>query len=274
MNELDILAQYVRVSGGSDVILQSHSASTLSVFLNSVFNSGRVIQYDLVITLEHDDIKVRENENSQRQLPSCCVQRHINPDGSFCLGWTDKSKKFIEVVDQDSAERWWATLMSYLKNQYISSQKREWNHTQEWAHGEAVIHQKKALDSARLLSENTKDLVEAGRISVKSKTTKHHKTVLTVYLDKKIWYIVRSDARGENFKVVCAKQKCIFHEGKAKKSLKKCSKKLHQLHAIQMACHIHEWVIKAEAFTKALKKLNINCCGTMDDCPLKTNTLK
>lgn len=275
MSELALLAQYVDKHGGSDIVIQSHSSSGLSVFVKTHFPSGRVIEYDLNITLEHGSIVARENHLNKSKLPKCCIQRHINFDGSFCIGWKPDSKNFINVIDLNSAEEWWLHLMAYLRDQYFSGQRREWVSSREWAHGDAAIDQKKALDHADLLGENTKNLVEEGRVSVKKRAKKNHKTILNVYLDDRIWYIVRSDKNDENFKVVCAKQNCFFHHSSSKKNrpLKKCSKDNssggHHLNAVMLARHVHEWHRRENEIISMLKNKKMICCGTMDNCPLK-----
>ena len=47
---------------------------------------------------------------NQRQLPEFCLERHINPDGTFCLYFGSDAK----LVDADAAAIWWASLSAFL----------------------------------------------------------------------------------------------------------------------------------------------------------------
>jgi len=52
-----------------------------------------------------NEIKVRETAG---RLPRFCPPRHINDDGTFCLGWPPM--KMDHITDMVAAARWWTDL--------------------------------------------------------------------------------------------------------------------------------------------------------------------
>lgn len=80
-----------------------------------------------------DRISVKESAK-QKILPPSCVERHINPSGTFCVFW--ESTKPIQTVD--SARSWWRSLGSYLDNQDFAHKRREWPIKAGLSHGDAA----------------------------------------------------------------------------------------------------------------------------------------
>lgn len=51
-------------------------------------------------------------QKSRQQFPTFCLERHINPDSSFCLHFGSEAK----LDDNDAVAFWWSSLGSFLIN--------------------------------------------------------------------------------------------------------------------------------------------------------------
>lgn len=126
--------------------------------------SGQSCEFDLIATARGDRVTVREREGARR-LPTACPDRHINPGGSFCLGWgaSDPSN----VRDEATAQRWFSILMRYLLHQLAASKSGRWpGREHARAHGDAARHQAEAEELvAQLGSDLAVDLYR-GALSV------------------------------------------------------------------------------------------------------------
>lgn len=94
-------------------------------------------------------------------LPENCIQRHMNTDGSFCIGYEAPSS----VTDLPSAQRWWELLLGYLRCQDIADLTRRWPPNRGLSHGDAAAIQLKAeviADQLGLLVQY-RESVEYGR---------------------------------------------------------------------------------------------------------------
>lgn len=67
------------------------------------------------------------------RLPARCPERHINDDGTFCIGY--EAGKDIET--DEAAERWWKKLMVYLLCQDTADRTRTWPDYAALSHGDA-----------------------------------------------------------------------------------------------------------------------------------------
>ncbi|WP_141117962.1 E2 domain-containing protein [Leisingera sp. JC1] len=88
-----------------------------------------------------------EEQRADAQLPLCCVERHINPDATFCLGYNSEAP--IESVEK--AEDWWASLHAYLNNQRYAEKFGVWPLASGLSHGSAAIDQLKMEEIAKSL---------------------------------------------------------------------------------------------------------------------------
>ncbi len=77
-------------------------------------------------------------------LPRFCPQRHVNENGSFCLGY----RVGENICSVDDAAVWWGLLRQYLSLQRTASRTRRWPPRQALAHGEAGRHQLDAQEAA------------------------------------------------------------------------------------------------------------------------------
>lgn len=83
---------------------------------------------------EGQRLVVRESE--PRHLPVFCPERHINSDGTFCLGWEPIGPRLPATPEE--ARSWWAALRGYLRLQDAARTTRTWPADCAWPHGDAA----------------------------------------------------------------------------------------------------------------------------------------
>jgi len=83
-------------------------------------------------------VSVREVDTS-RALPAGCPERHINYDGTFCLGMVDDEPDLTMAAGVD---RWWARLAGFLKLQILAEATGKWPKENAWRHGDAAVAQR------------------------------------------------------------------------------------------------------------------------------------
>jgi hypothetical protein len=88
-------------------------------------------------TEERTLLKVQEVPEL-RKLPAGCPDRHINRDGSFCLGWGSSLPLF--PTDRNGARGWWKLIVGYLQQQLQAAELRAWP-GEAWRHGRAAEFQ-------------------------------------------------------------------------------------------------------------------------------------
>lgn len=105
--------------------------------------------FQLALSFNADQVSARELPG-YAMLPAFCPDRHINGDGSFCLGWGHDNPSTI--VDEAAARRWWATVYQFLTRQVGANARGVFaGAEQARAHGDAAIHQNKAEQAAERL---------------------------------------------------------------------------------------------------------------------------
>jgi hypothetical protein len=198
-------------------------------------------------------------------LPSFCPQRHINRDGSFCLGWGDDAAP--EVSDLRTAESWWGYVMAFLRLQMRALKARRWTGP-EWAHGSAARHQLAAEQAAEKLGADVLDDLRQRRVQVgwAPRRAPIGGRILKVKRRGSDWYSVWESAR----RVVNKQQACICAAGSIRhhRRLRNCGD--HALSAYQLATSLLLWEEAEEQFWDIFS--GTQCCGTMTDCPLRATT--
>lgn len=101
---------------------------------------GRVYR----LRIEGDPLKVWEAPESpvHRLLPTLCPERHVNGDGSFCLGLTPFA------AQADRLDAFWATLRAYLLCQDFAAARGRWPSGRWMSHGNAAYRQIEAENAA------------------------------------------------------------------------------------------------------------------------------
>jgi hypothetical protein len=111
-----------------------------------VDGASRDFALNLRLEADRRGLTVREPAPG-KVLPASCPERHVNHDGTFCVGY---GAEFL-VVDEDSARVWWGLLREFLKLQRVAARTRVWPPRQALSHGAAGPHHLAALDAARAL---------------------------------------------------------------------------------------------------------------------------
>lgn len=214
-------------------------------------SDGRVNRYALLIDAGLPVLQVREQ--TPALLPAFCPDRHINSDGSFCMGW--QAADPLNVVDQASAGEWWARLLKFLSLQEIANQLRRWPSNHEWAHGDAAAHQDRAERCARALGPAFETALAAKRLQV---IRQRRRSGFAQLMDGKrrlysVWITCRRVATG--------RQACLCGSGQP---LRSCED-----HADRAA----ELVFAIEARDRAEREFwkraaGRPCCSSLAVCPL------
>lgn len=123
------------------VSVTSKSNSAFSIITAGKHPSGEPLrQYCLSVAIGWRDAVLAREVGGKTLLPSNCTQRHMNTDGSFCIGhgapWL--------VVDQSTAAQWWGLMLGYLQCQDIAAVTRKWPPNRGLSHGDAAAIQLEA----------------------------------------------------------------------------------------------------------------------------------
>lgn len=86
-------------------------------------------RFDLLIDTDAPEATVFEAVVGTR-LPSTCPERHINYDGSFCLGLRRSA-----IISREQAETFWQTLRGYLLAQQFAERHGRWPPGRGLSHG-------------------------------------------------------------------------------------------------------------------------------------------
>ena len=76
-------------------------------------------------------------QSGQKQWPEFCLERHINPDSSFCVFYGSENR----IGDDEQAVLWWSHLASYINNQVYAGRFLVWPQGAGLSHGDAAAEQ-------------------------------------------------------------------------------------------------------------------------------------
>ncbi len=96
---------------------------------------GRQFQLELAKS-DKGGVQVKELPVS-RALPSFCLERHINGDGTFCIYFGSEAA----LDDADAAISWWGCLEVFLSNQIYAEKRAVWPLERGLSHGDAAKEQ-------------------------------------------------------------------------------------------------------------------------------------
>lgn len=218
-------------------------------------------------TVYHLDIYVfNDNEVSVKEvindlLPSCCPERHINPGGTFCLGW--EHDQDLRVTDHESALHWWSILHRFLELQTRARNRKIWP-GKEWAHGPAAQFQNKAETAAKALGGEWYLKLTKNKLIVKLATaTGLRGRVLRLYIEHKHICSVWLDLD----MVANKRQRCLCKPiGKKRpKRIRSCGDHANQIK--ELIINIYLQGLALQLFWE--KFGNQECCNTMKNCPLR-----
>lgn len=252
---LDFVAAVASLSGVP--YSRDARAARLDLELDVQTFDGARVNYLLEIKQSNDARTLTVKEKEPSKLPSFCPQRHINPDGTFCLGF--KSEFSSSIESEESAKSWIEILYRYLQLQYRAANNRRWT-GDEWKHGEAAIHQSKAQKISVQIFGDLKFSDFSYQLTYSNK-----RTIIEVLVKGEIIYRVWKEYR----RVINGKRKCVCG-GPYKKKRRRFGRCYnHSKLAVELAFELENIDIAEEEFWREIKQRSYTCCNTCDYCPLK-----
>jgi hypothetical protein len=201
------------------------------------------------------------------RLPRACVERHINHDGSFCLGWTATGTRMI--IDVAGARMFWVDLDRFLQYQLVASDTGRWPDPQNArAHGSAAVFQDKAEQLAAQLGPSLLTDLKRGN--------------LTVCIDRRWrqehWELLRNSEKiarmrkGEGT-LSAMRAPCPCDASKAVPiEVGACGNHAELL--ARLTSSIYHWRTLHATFVRQALADGQQCCGAMENCELKARQTK
>jgi hypothetical protein len=136
---LDLLARaadHAYVEAYAARLLPAHNKGRLWARAKGKVPGGRRVTFLLEVTIDvtSDRRVLRVVESEPRWLPKFCPGRHVNRDGSFCLGLGP----IPLPTTVEAARLWWKLVQGYLEMQIEADLLGEWDPQHEWPHGDAA----------------------------------------------------------------------------------------------------------------------------------------
>ncbi len=240
-------------------ILKEESSSSGLFEMQVRLADGKRKNYQFHIKIENGKPNVKEV--IPLHLPSSCPERHINFDGTFCLGWEGDTD--LQITSKDSAVMWWSYLHKFLSLQARAEKKGEWP-GKEWAHGAAAIFQQRAENAAAALGKRYVDALDNKIIRVVEKQKSGIKgNLLKLYLnDQHLCSVWKRNNFLTNKRKPCI---CSLPSKSKPKKIKHCFDHASQI--IRLIISINEQEAYLKDFWSGFK--GKKCCGSMKNCPLK-----
>lgn len=236
------------------------SSAEGQIALKLTLPSGHECYFSLVVQANESHVVVMEAE--PRQLPAFCPDRHINSDGSFCLGWGAEDPRV--VTDMESARIWWATLVRFLQRQHVATQRRQWpGNGHDRAHGDAALDQATAERCADMLGPDFARDLRRGRITVRHDGRRANPRL-------ELWRGEKRIARAfvGSGQLVSARLRCPCDDAIATRAaIADCRNHEQVIEALILA--IHRWRIKERDYLQDLVREGRRCCGTLSACGLR-----
>lgn len=177
------------------------------------------------------------------EFPADCPERHINSDGSFCLGYGAGEA----VYDLDDAIVWWGLLEEFLRLQRVAARTRRWPARKAIAHGPAGPHQVRALEAARELGleEDYYEMLEGEPKWFSGRFPRH-------------------SANGD--RLLNGRLPCPMECLRGGRAILRRDCPRERLVA-QLLSEERKRRAAERAFVRATAVLELKCCGAMKDCP-------
>lgn len=177
-------------------------------------------------------------------LPRFCPQRHVNENGSFCIGYQAGEN----IRTNDDAVIWWGLLQHYLSLQRIASRTRRWPPRQALSHGEAGRHQLEAQEAADRIGilEQYLDMLDGAEHWLANRYIVLNKT---------------GDA------LINGRMRCPVGCLRSRKPRlrRECC---HKSDVVGLVRSERKRIDDERDFWHDLKQRGVTCCGSMDMCPL------
>ena len=188
------------------------------------------------------DVSVFEREIGNT-LPSCCPERHINPDGSFCIGL-----RAGEGIAAETAPAWWDKLHAFALCQETAEETGFWPNEAQLSHG--------AAGEVELAAENAAD--QLGLRAVYREAVAFDTGLIAAGLRK----INEKTGALRNGRSACV---CGRADRHGRVMLRR------DCHRSGLGCPIvfeHRRRAMVDEYWRSLRG-HVACCGTMQECPLR-----
>lgn len=224
-----------------------------------MLNDDERVLFHIQVSSEEGILSAKEAPALPRQLPAFCPERHIVGDGSFCLNL--EAVDPLKVEDPASAQRWLDTLTAYLRIQLRVRNRRKWPGS-SWAHGLAAAFQWRAQQAATALSPDFVDDLAAKRLRIERQPGEGgNGTLLHLYRDGQLAYVVW----GASGRVARFRQEGV---GKSRRMRPQQLRSDGHAKLISLlAAALWKWKEEEACFWESYR--DRECCGTMEDCPLR-----
>jgi hypothetical protein len=198
--------------------------------------------FELKVLHLGSDVSVFEREIGNT-LPSCCPERHINPDASFCIGL-----RAGEGIAAETAPAWWDKLHAFALCQETAEETGFWPNEAQLSHGAAGEVELAAEDAADQLGLRAvyrealafdTGLIASGLRKINAKTG-------ALRNGRSACVCGRADRRGR----ILLRRDCL-RSG--------------------FGCPIvleHRRRLMVDRYWRSLRG-HVTCCGTMQECPLR-----
>ncbi|GKQ53573.1 hypothetical protein BRSPCE3_44280 [Bradyrhizobium sp. Ce-3] len=191
-----------------------------------------------------DDVSVSERHIGST-LPAFCPERHINPDGSFCIGL-----RAGEGITAETAPAWWDKLHAFALCQETAAETGFWPSEAQLSHGDAGEVELAAESAADQLGLRAayREAVAFDTGLIASGLRKVDPRTGTLRNGRSACVCGRTDRRGR----ILLRRDC-YRSG--------------------LGCPIaleHRRRIMVDRYWRSLRG-HVTCCGTMQECPLRSS---
>lgn len=201
--------------------------------------------YHLELFEEASRVFVKEAFGCQL-LPKACADRHINLDGTFCLGL----RAGQTVTDDVSAAEWWSKLQVFLTYQETAQDSGYWPMYAQLSHGE---------EAAELQLEAEEAASELGLRDVYDDALRADHGLIAKFVE----LINPATKRLRNGRARCV---CGRVDKRGRPLLRRDCWKLGKPCLPALEFRRREAV---SGFWAVQRSAGVKCCGTMRDCPLR-----
>lgn len=147
MDSIDLLKQ----TAPNWITVKTYAPQTL-MFSAQIGRAGGLQSraYDLRATCRSPEFVSVSEEVTGTLLPASCPERHVNPDGSFCVGLNAGK----QIGDLTEAAAWWRKLEVFLECQETAHNTGRWPLQIQLSHGGAGAIQVQAEEVAKLCNRS------------------------------------------------------------------------------------------------------------------------
>lgn len=219
-------------------------------------------QHVFILDLTDDGGSISAREHSPGNLlPTFCPDRHINSDGSFCLGWGEDDPS--DIPDVDAARRWWSVVVRFLAHQVSANKRQVWpGRENDRAHGAAARHQAVAEPLAAQFGPAFVNDLHDGEFVVRLDNRRRNPRLELLRGGRLIARVSLHSAclTRDRFPCPCS--------GVAAIPITRCGTHAQALAHFTVA--LYHWRQEERKFLKELATSGKRCCGTLRKCGLAT----